>query len=408
MDYSRLMELVCQVGTRLASSGAETYRVEESILRILAAYGQEGRVYCVPNSLFITIHVPGSLPTTQLCRMHRRGNDIDTVELYNSLSRRICSEVPTLETALQWVKETEQKRKHYGFYMGLLGHMLVAAGFCYFFGGGASDCICAAATGLFLGIVSHFLSRLDANNFFQQITAAFLMSGFAYLLAHFGLCRNPHTVVIGTIMLLVPGLLFTNGIRDIIFGDTNSGINRVVEALLIAAAVALGTAAAWNFAHYLWGMPEFPERFYHPDLYTCIASFVACLGFVILFNIHGYGNMLCALGSGLTWAAYCICAAAGLGYFSCCLIGTMVSAIFAEAMARIRKYPAISYLIIAVLPLIPGSSIYYTALEAVNGNMNGFIYYGTETLGTAGAMAVGILMVSTAMRMWFTRKLPKS
>ena len=115
MDYSRLMELVCQVGTRLASSGAETYRVEESILRILAAYGQEGRVYCVPNSLFITIHVPGSLPTTQLCRMHRRGNDIDTVELYNSLSRRICTEVPTLETALQWVKETEQKRKHYGF-----------------------------------------------------------------------------------------------------------------------------------------------------------------------------------------------------------------------------------------------------------------------------------------------------
>lgn len=287
--------------------------------------------------------------------------------------------------------------------MGLLGHILVASGFCYFFGGGVSDCICAGLAGLFLGIVSHFLSRLDANNFFQQISAAFLMSGFAYLLAHWGLCRNPHTVVIGTIMLLVPGLLFTNGIRDIIFGDTNSGINRVVEALLIAAAVALGTAAAWNFAQSFWGMPEFPVRFYHPDLYTCIASFVACLGFVIIFNIHGYGNMLCALGSGLTWAAYCICAACGLGYFSCCLIGTMVSAIFAEAMARIRKYPAISYLIIAVLPLIPGSSIYYTALEAVNGNMNGFIYYGTESLGTAGAMAVGILMVSTAMRMWFNR-----
>ena len=404
MDYSRLMELVCQVGTRLASSGAETYRVEESILRILAAYGQEGRVYCVPNSLFITIYVPNQLPTTQLCRMHKRGNDIDTVELYNSLSRRICTEVPDLETAFQWIQETETKRKHYSFPMGLLGHMLVAAGFCYFFGGGTSDCICAAATGLFLGIVSHFLNKLDTNNFFQQITAAFLMSGFAYLLAHFGLCRNPHTVVIGTIMLLVPGLLFTNGIRDIIFGDTNSGINRVVEALLIAAAVALGTAAAWNFTQSLWGAAEFPTRFYHPDLYTCIASFVACLGFVIIFNIHGYGNMLCAFGSGLTWAAYCICAAAGLGYFSCCLIGTMVSAIFAEAMARIRKYPAISYLIIAVLPLIPGSSIYYTALEAVKGNMNGFIYYGTETLGTAGAMAVGILMVSTAMRMWFTRK----
>ena len=64
MDYSRLMELVCQVGTRLASSGAETYRVEESITRILAAYGQDGRVYCVPNSLFISILVPDGLPIT--------------------------------------------------------------------------------------------------------------------------------------------------------------------------------------------------------------------------------------------------------------------------------------------------------------------------------------------------------
>ena len=75
MDYSLLIQLVSKVGTSLASSGAETYRVEESITRILAAYGQEGRVYCVPNSLFITIHVPGGLPITQLSRMPKRGND---------------------------------------------------------------------------------------------------------------------------------------------------------------------------------------------------------------------------------------------------------------------------------------------------------------------------------------------
>jgi len=400
MDYVALMELVTRIGVGLASSGAETYRVEESITRILAAYGQEGRVYCVPNSLFITILIPDHLPYTELSRMPKRGNDIDAVERYNSLSRRICTEVPPLPTALAWVQETEAQRKHYGYLMTLLGHILVASGFCYFFGGNWADCLCAAACGLFLGIISHILSKVEANNFFQQIAAAFLMSGFAYTLAHLGLTRNVDTVVIGTLMLLVPGLLFTNGIRDIIFGDTNSGINRVVEALLIAAAVALGTAVAWNLIYSNLGIPVFPERLYHSDLSTCIASFVACLGFVIIFNIHGYGNMLCAVGSFLTWAAYCIGFANGLGYFTCCLIGTMVSAAFAETMARIRKYPAISYLIIAVLPLIPGSSIYYTALAAVQGNMDRFVYYGTETLGTAGAMAVGILLVSTGVRIW--------
>ena len=151
--------------------------------------------------------------------------------------------------------------------------------------------------------------------------------------------------------------------------------------------------------------PAFPERLHHSDFFTCAASFLACLGFVILFNIHGYGNMLCAIGSALTWAAYCIGSANGLGYFTCCLIGTMVSAAFAETMARIRKYPAISYLIISVLPLIPGSSIYYAALAAMQGNMDRFIYYGTETLGTAGAMAVGILLVSTAVRILNSRQI---
>ena len=405
MDYAALMELVARIGVRLASCGAETYRVEESITRILSAYGQDGRVYCVPNSLFITILIPDQLPFTRLCRMPKRGNDIDAVECYNSLSRRICTEVPDPALALKWVQETESQRKHYRYPMVLLGHVLVASGFCFFFGGNHADCLCAAACGLFLGIISHFLSKWEANDFFRQIAAAFLMSAFAYTLAHLGFSRNIDTVVIGTIMLLVPGLLFTNGIRDIIFGDTNSGINRVVEALLIAAAVALGTAAAWNLTYSTLGIPAFPERLHHSEFFTCVASFLACLGFVILFNIHGYGNMLCAIGSALTWAAYCIGSANGLGYFTCCLIGTMVSAAFAETMARIRKYPAISYLIISVLPLIPGSSIYYAALAAMQGNMDRFIYYGTETLGTAGAMAVGILLVSTAVRILNSRQI---
>ena len=58
MDYRILMELASELGTRLAVAGAETYRVEESIVRVLAAYGLDSRVYSVPNSLFITIMVP--------------------------------------------------------------------------------------------------------------------------------------------------------------------------------------------------------------------------------------------------------------------------------------------------------------------------------------------------------------
>lgn len=398
MDYGVLMELASEMGCRLAVAGAETYRVEESIVRILAAYGLDSRVYSVPNSLFITILIPDSLPVTQLCRMKNIGTDLDAVEMYSNLSRRICAEKPEPAVALEWLQHTEASHKTYSLPMVLLGNILVASGLCVFYGGNAADCFCAGLCGLFLGLVDHFLSAFHPNAFFQKIASAFLMALFAYGLAGMGLCKHIDTSVIGTLMLLVPGLLFTNALRDIIFGDTNSGVNRTVTALLIACGVALGTAAAWNTADFLWGIPAAAPPLAHSSLITCTATFVACVGFLFVWNIHGKGSWLCALGGFLTWAVFCFADRLGFGYAMCCFFGTILAAAYAEVMARIRKYPAISYLIISLIPLIPGSYIYYTAQQAMLKNWDGFLHQGNLTLITAGIMAVGIILVSSAAR----------
>lgn len=400
MNYTLLMELVSEIGCRIAMGGAETYRVEESVNRILAAYGVRSQVYSVPNSLIISIQVPGEAPMTQLFRMERKGTDLDAVEQYSNLGRRICAEAPELETAMEWVRETEKKRKKYKLPILLLGYVLTAWGFSIFFGGGLMDSVCAAACGLLLGVTEYFMGKLHSNIFFQNIAAAFLLAFFAYGLSVLGIAPNVDTSVIGTLMLLVPGVLFTNAMRDIIFGDTNSGISRVVEALLIAVAVALGTAAAWNLSGSLWGFPELAGTIAHGPAVTCFVSFVGCIGFFIVFNVHGYGSILCAFGGALTWGAYCIALALGCEHLLCCFLATVVAAAFSELMARIRKYPAISYLVISVLPLIPGAGIYYAAQEAIRGNMELAAEQGLQTLATAGVMAAGILVVSATVRMW--------
>ena len=398
MDYRVLMELASELGTRLAVAGAETYRVEESIVRVLAAYGLDPRVYSVPNSLFITIMAPGELPITQLCRMKSTGTDLDAVERYNNFSRAVCEKKPDPKVALQWLEETDKARKQYSFPIVLLGHILVACGLCVFYGGSVSDTVCAGLCGLFLGIFNRFLGKHNSNTFFQNIAAGFAMALFAYLLAGLGMARNIDTSVIGTLMLLVPGLLFTNSLRDIIFGDINSGVNRVVTAILIASAVALGTAAAWNTAQYFWGIPAAPDPIAHSPLITCTGTAVACIGFLFVWNIHGKGKWVCPVGGFLTWAVFCFAKDLGFGYAMCCLFGTICAAAYAEVMARIRKYPAISYLVIGLISLIPGSNIYYTAQQAVQGNMDRFIQEGTLLVVTAGVMAVGIILVSSLAR----------
>jgi len=400
MNNTLLMELVSRIGCGIAMGGAETYRVEESVNRILSAYGVDSRVYSVPNSLIITIVIPGQPPMTQLCRMERKGNDLDAVEQYSNLGRRICAQKPDLETAMQWLQETEQKRKHYKLPVVLLGYILVAWGFCIFFGGSVLDSVCAAVCGLLLGVAEHFMGKLKSNVFFQKIAAAFLIAVLAYGISALGWIPNVDASVIGTLMLLVPGLLFTNAMRDMIYGDTNSGVNRVVEALLIAVAVALGTGAAWTFVDTLWELPRQMVAVSHNPLVTCAVSFAACAGFVIVFNIHGRGKLLCALGGAVTWGVYCAAEALGCDSLLCCFLATCAAAVFSEAMARVRRYPAISYLVISLLPLIPGAGIYYTALYAIRGDMALAAQYGMNTLATAGVMAAGILVVSTTVRMW--------
>ena len=125
MDYTKLMDLVSAVATKLATSGAETYRVEESVRRICDAYGLESRIYAVPHSLIITIMIPGERPMTQLCRMEYLGTDLEAVELYSNLRRKICREKPDWDTALGWLQAADRAEKHFPFPVVLLGHVLV-------------------------------------------------------------------------------------------------------------------------------------------------------------------------------------------------------------------------------------------------------------------------------------------
>jgi uncharacterized membrane protein YjjB (DUF3815 family) len=232
------------------------------------------------------------------------------------------------------------------------------------------------------------------------------MALLAYAMQAVGLSHNADMVTIGALMILVPGLLFTNAMRDIIYGDTNSGTNRIVQVFLIAAAIAIGTAAAWNLAAFLWGAPTNADSGISL-LASLLPCFIGCIGFCIIFNIHGKGGLLCALGGVLTWVVYSLSVRFGgsdlIGYFW----GTLFAAAYAETMARIRKYPATSYLVVSIFPLIPGAGVYYTMRYAVQGNMDAFADQLMYTAAIAGIMAVAILLVSTSVRLWNNWKVRK-
>ena len=407
MNYNLLMDLAIDLGYALAMSGAETFRVEESVTRLLTAYGVNSDVFAIPNYLMITLRDENGVPITRMRRIGYHGNNMDSVERYNSLSRVLSQETPDLNEAHAMLLETRRRCRSYSLRTQYLGHIIAAGSMGVFFGGNWKDGVCAGLCGLLVGVVDRYLDRLKANQFFRTITSAFFMAMLAYLLSALGFAPNPDAVSIGALMLLVPGLLFTNAMRDIIYGDTNSGVNRIVQVFLIAVALSLGTAASWSIASRLFGIPASAVTVDHSFAIQCILCFIGCIGFSILFNIHDLGLMICPLGAAVVWAVFCITEGLTesgiMGYFW----GAVAASAYAEIMARIRKFPAITYLVISIFPLIPGSGVYYTMNYAVRGEMEQFASQGMYTAAIAGIMAVGILLVSTVVRVyhnWKTRK----
>ena len=407
MDYNALLDVAVDLGYELAMAGAETYRIEESIYRLLLSYGLESEIFSIPNSLIVSVETPDGKTLTRLRRLGQHGNNLDAVERFSALCRSICREKPDPAEIPEMLRKTRTSVVHYGLPLSLAGSFMAAAGFGLFFGGTWADTLWSGMLGCLVCLINHYLNFIRTNHFFSTITASFLMALSAYGIGALGLTHNADASIMGAVMLLVPGLLFTNAMRDIIYGDTNSGVNRIAQVFLISAGIALGTAAAWHSARLLWGTPpDQPVLSYGPVL-TVLGSCIGCAGFTIVFNVHGKGAPLCALGGGLTWIVYLIVICLG----GSDLIGNFVAALFtgiyAETMARIRKHPAISYLVVSLLPLIPGGAIYRTVKFSVRGNMTQFASSGLHTAAVAGIIAVGVLMASTIFRMFHLRTMQK-
>ena len=407
MDYNLLMDLAIDLGYELAMSGAETFRVEESATRLLAAYGVDSDVFAIPSYIMITIRTDNRTPMTRMRRIGYHDNNMDSVEKFSNLSRKIVAQKPELEECHQWLADTRKSCRSYSMQTQYLGYLIGAGGFGLFMGGTWVDGICAGLCGLLIGLVDKYLDNLKANQFFRTIASSFLMAMLAYTLGVLGIARNPDAVTIGALMLLVPGLLFINAMRDIIYGDTNSGVNRIVQVFLVAAALSLGTGAAWSICSRLWGAPVNLGLADYNFATQCLLCFLGCIGFSILYNVHDLGVTICALGGTLVWAVYLITeqltGSAILGYFW----ASAMASSYSEIMARIRKFPAITYLVISIFPLLPGAGVYYTMNHAVKGEMELFANQGMYTAAIAGIMAIGILLVSTSVRLYHVWKARK-
>ena len=133
-------------------------------------------------------------------------------------------------------------------------------------------------------------------------------------------------------------------------------------------------------------------------LLESLFAFFATLGFGILFNIKGKNLFYAALGGGLSWLLSSSFINNGFSVTSSFFVTSVIFSIYSEIFARILKTPVTTLVICALIPLVPGGGMYYTMYEAVTGNIMKSLELGIQTLANAGALSLGIILVSTVTR----------
>lgn len=247
MDFSRIINVATHAGKIMLESGAEIYRVEETMVRICNAWNIHNLdTFVTPTVIMVSIPTKYGEPISIIKRIKKRTVNLEKISQVNDISRHIQSKGLTLEMIESRLSKIESTKA----YSNKLNTLLsgVAAGFfTLVFNGNLRDFAVSFFIGCGLRIISLTLSKLDANDFFINIICGSFTAITALTLTHLGIGSHSDKIIIGSIMLLVPGLAITNAIRDTISGDLLSGITRGAEAILIAVGIALGTGVILKF-----------------------------------------------------------------------------------------------------------------------------------------------------------------
>ena len=243
-NYTEFADCLLDMGALLLDCGAEISRVEDTLGRIGRAYGAKHvDAFVITSIISLSMEFSEDSAVTETRRIYSSaGTDFTRLEKLNALSRSCCSEpvsLPELRAALLEIG-TEKKSD----LAVLFGSMLAAGGFAVFFGGSLWDGFAAAVFAVLIWLLQRKLQGTQVSVAgFNLILALLTGLGVGFFCALFPVLQMDK-ILIGDIMLMIPGLAMTNSIRNILGGNTISGVVRLIETLIWAGALAGGFMTA--------------------------------------------------------------------------------------------------------------------------------------------------------------------
>ncbi|MGO5052707.1 threonine/serine exporter family protein [Lachnospiraceae bacterium LCP25S3_G4] len=257
IDMHKVLEFALEAGRVLLKNGAEIFRVEETIAHICNHYDMDTvDTFVLSNGIFITAERDNEEVFAKVKHVPLSGIHLGIVTEVNDLSREICAGKVSLEEAVEKLKVIEQmppKRSYFRVIAAGLG----SGSFCYLLKASLLESCAAFVIGMLLYMFVIFAEKHKLSKIIVNIVGGIIITILAIGASYIPLpvSVSVDKMIVGSIMPLVPGVAFTNAIRDIADCDFISGTVRMIDALLVFVYIAIGVGVALSmYANILGGL----------------------------------------------------------------------------------------------------------------------------------------------------------
>lgn len=226
MDDNNLFTTSLDIAQEMIECGGEIHRAEEAVIRTNRS-NKNIKVFALP-----TMIIAQDDDNAQIRRIYTRDENLSKLTELNAKARRLCGDISIEHSA----------EKEYSPMLKIISIFFATASFCIFFGGGIIDAFFSG----FIGIIITYAGYKHINFpiFSSNLIDAFIAGTLALIPRYIGINTNYNMVIIGTIMLLVPGLTVVNAIGDMMNDDLTAGLIELVNAVMSALSIAFGIGGA--------------------------------------------------------------------------------------------------------------------------------------------------------------------
>ncbi len=401
MTSTICMKALCLAGRIILENGGETYRAEDTVLRMAHALGlKDPDVFAIPSGLFISFMDETGEQRTSISRVYLSGTHLSRVNRVNEISRALTSGSLAPDRLLEELQQAEHMGDGKPSWYASLMAFFTSAAFAVMFGGGMLEIL----LGGFCGALTQLLPRIiPSREHSAGMSGTLLSSVFCALVpltfrALTGLCTT-EVVIAASIMPLVPGLSMTNATQDIMRGDMVSGVAHCARAIMIAAMVAGGALIGTHLASAIGLMAQASIV---PS--TLPMGIQAALAFISsYFAGAGFGLLMSAPRKAVVWGAflgavgyiiYWLCMQAGVAETVAMFLGALAAAVGTQIAARRFKMIATVFVTIAILPMVPGLGLYRAMSALAQGALASGGTIAAHTMALIVMIALGIALGS--------------